>query len=249
MLRRLRDEALVLERRDLGESDRLVVLLGASLGKFSAVAPSGRSSRRRFGGCLELFSRIDVQAVDRGRGGLWRLEEASLIEAHAGIRTDLISIAHAGYVCELAAAMLREGDDGRQTFGLLARWLARLNGGRLSSIELRVVELEILGQAGFAPHLGGCISCQRRDADDWAFDFDQGGILCPSCGSGPRSLTLSAGQLGLLRALQSGQVPEKIQTSDIKVLRMLLARVIDVHVGRPLRARDFLHRMAAAQSD
>ncbi len=50
---RQRDEAFVLDTRELGEADLIVTLFGQEHGKIRAVAPAARKSRRRFGGLLE----------------------------------------------------------------------------------------------------------------------------------------------------------------------------------------------------
>ena len=143
MLVRLRDQALVMERRELGEADRILVILCRDLGKVGAVAHSGRRSRRRFGGCLDLFARIDVELVDKGRGGL----------------------------------------------------------------------------------------------------------VCRSCGPGPRSQELGDTTLDLLRSLQVGDEPVRRDQAGMSIARSLLARLIDQHVGRPLKAREFLRNMAQELCD
>ncbi len=252
MLRRLRDQALVMERRELGEADRLVVLLCRDHGKVGAVAHSGRRSRRRFGGCLDLFVRIDVQLVDKGRGGLWRLEEAVLIYAHPGIRTDLVSIAHAGYATELVSALLREGEEASgasEAFDLLLRALESLDRGPCTAAGLRRFELDLLTLSGLAPSLGACVSCGTESAQRWSFDHDQGGLVCRSCGPGPRSEELTDTTLDLLRRLQAGQEPARPDPAGMSFARSLLARVIDQHVGRPLKAREFLRNMAMERRD
>ncbi len=244
MRRTLRDTALVIERRVLGESDRVVVLLARRSGKLSAVAPAGRRSRKRFGGCLELFARIEVDLVDRGRGGLWRLAEASLQTSHPGIRRDLVAIAHAGYLSELTAALLREGEEAAAVFDLLAGALGRLEQGPLAALDLRRFELALLALSGLAPRLDACALCGAERAERWRFDHEAGGLVCAACVPGPHAEPLPATAAALLRALQADRPPTGSEAADRRAVRALLARVIDQHVGRPLKARRFLEQLA-----
>jgi len=62
---RYQTQALVLRTAPLGEADRIVTLLAADGRKLRAVARGARKSRRRFLGCLELFSHLDVTVASR----------------------------------------------------------------------------------------------------------------------------------------------------------------------------------------
>jgi len=102
--RRIHTDAVVLQRSELGESDRIVTLLTCDQGILRALAPAARRSKKRFGGCLELFARIEASITDKGAGRLARLEEASLRDSHEAIKSDLLSIAHASCLAELIMA-------------------------------------------------------------------------------------------------------------------------------------------------
>jgi DNA repair protein RecO (recombination protein O) len=243
MRRKLRDRSIVLERRPLGEADWLTTLLCQEQGKLAAVAPSARRSRRRFGGCLDLFCLISVELTDKGRGGLWRLEEAQLVDAFPGIRTDLVAIAHAGYLTELSSALLREGELAGEAFVLLAQALSRLNDGPLRASDLRRFEFALLDLSGFAPQLDGCTRCATTQSAAWFFDYDQGGLVCENCERSQHAAALPLDLLQALRGLRSGDSSRLTRTS-MALAREVLARLIDQQVGRPLKAREFLKKLA-----
>ena len=93
MPRRIHTDAVVLKRSEFGESDRIVTLLTCDQGILRALAPAARKSKKRFGGCLELFTRIEASITDKGAGKLARMEEAALRDSHEAIKTDLLSSA------------------------------------------------------------------------------------------------------------------------------------------------------------
>ena len=80
-----RTRALVLRTFDQGESDRVVHLYTAALGRVSAIAKGARRSKRRFPGTLEILSVADVRLVDPPRA---QLDAAREREAGALLRGD-----------------------------------------------------------------------------------------------------------------------------------------------------------------
>lgn len=240
----IRTEAIVVKRDELGESDRLITLLTRDQGKLRAVAPGARRSRRRFGGCLELFARIDVAIADKGAGRLARLEEAVLLRPHQGISTDLVRIAQASYITELTCALLAERDQAPGSFRLLDGALDALDTDVLPALELRAFELGMLGQVGLRPSWDACLVCGACRASSWVFDHAQGGVVCDACAGeqDPRCTeALDQQALELLRALcgdRSAPVPHG--PGAMPAARALLAHIIDSHAGRPMRSRAFL---------
>jgi DNA repair protein RecO (recombination protein O) len=249
--RRIHTDAVVLQRNELGESDRIVTLLTCDQGILRALAPAARRSKKRFGGCLELFTCIEASITDKGAGKLARLEEAALRDSHEAIKTDLLSIAHASYLAELILVFWRERDEAAQAHALLCGALERLDSGPLSTAELRHFELRVLSLAGFAPSLDACLDCTAKNSRQWMFDHDRGGIICNNCAEevhGPRIEPVTPSVIKLLQALQKGgKVPFKAAPQTRGAARALLGRIIQGHVGRPLRAREFLRQLAGEE--
>ncbi len=237
---------LVLDRRVFGDAHRIVVLLGGRIGKVSAMARHARSSKKRFAGSLELFSRIEAEFVDRGKGGLLILQEASLVDSHPGIKANLVSIAHAGYLSELTSAVLKEGQGAGKAYELLAGALQILDHTYMSNQQLRQYELMLLSSVGIAPVIDQCVFCGRTMSSEWQFDLDEGGIVCDTCPPGRFRLGISNSSLDFLRSIESGW-PTQNGNGSRKVMnecRYVLATLIDRHVDKKLKAREFLRKLA-----
>ena len=249
--RRIQTDAVVLKRSEFGESDRIVTLLTIDQGILRALAPAARRSKKRFGGCLELFTRIEASIIDKGAGKLARMEEAVLQDAHEAVKTDLLSIAHASYLAELILVFWGERDEASQAHALICDALKRLDSGPLTTQELRQFELRVLSLAGFAPSLDACLDCAAKNSRQWMFDHDRGGIVCNQCAEesrGPRIEPVTPSVLKLLQALQKGgKVPFKASPQTRGAARALLGRIIQGHAGRPLRAREFLRQLAVEE--
>src|SRR2546421_5039881 len=152
-------DALVLRAIPYGEADAVVHLLVRGRGRISAFARGARSSRKRFGGALEPFQRVEALVAEREGQELWALREARVVEGHARLREDLHRIAHAGYAAELIHDLTRAGQPADGLFALLEEFLTRLEAGAATSARLRALELLALEAAGFAPELAACARC------------------------------------------------------------------------------------------
>ena len=84
--------------QNYGEADRIVEVLTQEEGKVAFLARGARSSRRRFGGVLDLFVSLCLQAVPRPN--LWTLQSAEAQSLRVGIRSNLTAYARASALCE-----------------------------------------------------------------------------------------------------------------------------------------------------
>lgn len=177
-------EAFVLNKIPYGDADWIVTLFSADGVKFSAFAPSGRSSRKRFAGNLDLFNLLEVVATDHKREGLSRLKEADLVTPMVEVRKDLFKFAAACYFSEMILHFAQERDRHPALYELFASFLASLNrSDPLSSHMIPLMEDRFLSLLGFEPELKLCLVCSKRmrDADDCFFHGMKGGLLCSSC--------------------------------------------------------------------
>ncbi|HWN91251.1 MAG TPA: DNA repair protein RecO, partial [Verrucomicrobiae bacterium] len=74
-----RTQAVVIGRRALGESDRLVDFYTRDHGKVRGVAKSARRPRSRFGSALELFTLGELVFFDTGRSDLVRVDHFDIV--------------------------------------------------------------------------------------------------------------------------------------------------------------------------
>jgi len=244
----LKLSGVVLRTVDYGESDRVVTLFTAERGKVAAFARGARASRRRFGGALELFTLVLLEARERARTDLIDLESAAVVRAFPAIRGDLTRIACAAYACDLARSLVREGEPHPELLGLLLDYLARLDGSKARPTVLRAYELKALEAVGLMPRLSSCAACSRpfRGEDGrLAFDPGEGGVLCPSCAGRAREVRFLAADTALaLSQLQqgglSGAEAVPLTPGAGREAREALAAFIEHQLGSRLESRRFL---------
>jgi len=260
-LRAHRIEALVLRSIAYGEADAVVQLLTRGRGRIAAFARGARTSRKRFGGALEPFQRIEALLAEREGQELWALREAKVIEGHGRLRDDLFRIAHAGYAAELAHDLSRAGEPADGLFALLEEFLTRLEAGAATSARLRALELGALEAAGLTPELSVCARCGEEVAKGRAaFDPDAGGIVCSRCARG-HTIALDPGPRAALWQLRRGglaaaDAPTSADGSgrpaDARAFESAAAQArqplqlfLRHHLGRELKSTDFIAQVGA----
>ena len=178
--RQLRTQAIILSRRDFGESDRLLTLFTPDHGKIRAIAKGARNPKAKLTGHVELFARSDIM-IHKGRN-LDILSQAELIESYLGLREDLTRGAYANYVSELLDRFTADEDvHQRDLFVLLHETLQRIADDDDPRLATRFYELRLLELVGFRPELMECV-IEREPLLPKAhfFSNEEGGIVSQS---------------------------------------------------------------------
>ena len=175
--RQFRTQAIILSRRDFGESDRLLTLYTPLRGKLRAIAKGARKPSAKISGHVELFARSDC-LIHRGRN-LDILTQAELVDAYLGLREDLGRGAYANYVAELLDRFTAdEDDDSGDVFLLLHQTLSRIAQSADPRLAARYFELRLLDLTGFRPELQECV-LTRTDLlpEPQFFSCEEGGVV------------------------------------------------------------------------
>lgn len=242
-------EAVVLRAVPFGESDLIVHLLVRGGGRIGAFARGARKSTRRFGCALEPFCVLSVDYAERRTSDLVDLRGASLVTPHAGLRTDLLRLAHAGYATELVRELSQEHQPNDRMYELLVEYFDALARAGASSLLLRALELKALDAAGFSPALTSCVRCGADPSRDESSGLDAvaGGVTCGRCRRG--GAVLGPGALALLRALRRGGVAAAIQADaaelPLEPVRRAMTAFLGQHVHGELRSLSFLRDVGA----
>jgi len=245
MKRDLKARAIVLRTVDYGESDRVVTLFTAERGKLAAFARGARASRRRFGGALEPFTLLEVEAKERRGAELLSLESAQVLRGFGTLRGDLARIACASYACELARELVRDAEAHPDLFELLAAYLGDLDAAPPTAAGLRAFELGALRAAGLGPRLEACARCGETPGERTRLRFDpaHGGLLCHRCAAfaSPSARDLSAATAQALARLDAHGAGEgDLGPEEARESREALTGFIEHHLGRRLQSRRFL---------
>ena len=201
--RQFRTPAIILSRRDFGESDRLLTIFTPVHGKLRVIAKGARKPKARISGHVELFTKSDC-LIHRGRN-LHILSQAELIEPYLGLREDLVRGAYANYAAELLDRFTTDEDISQApVFALLEGTLRRIADETDPQLAVRFYELRLLELVGFMPETGECVR-SRADLLPEAqyFSYDEGGVVSRAAAQDDRAglIELDYESLKLLRHL------------------------------------------------
>jgi DNA repair protein RecO (recombination protein O) len=147
-----KDRVIILRKTKYGEADLIVQGLTTRGSKISFLARGALKSKKRFGGgVLEPTHYISVSYKKRSEDSqqLAVLEEASLLEAFEGLRTDYDRLQMALVVTQIIARIGQEGDEHSESlFNLLGHTLKALEKTkRLDFLRLHFI-IKLLHQQG-----------------------------------------------------------------------------------------------------
>lgn len=187
----LESDALVLRAIRYGEADAVLSLYTRGAGRVSALAKGARRPRSRLGGRLQPAMGVRVN-LHRGRGDMYTVRGAAVLDARAGLWVDGWRLQAASCLLEAVMRVSPEGEADEATWHLLGRALDALAASttapavgapaRLHPLVLSA-EVKLLVIAGLLPVLGACVRCGASPPLP-AFSAAAGGALCAACAPG-----------------------------------------------------------------
>jgi DNA repair protein RecO (recombination protein O) len=247
----LRTDGIVLQTRDLGEHDRIVVLYTRDHGKLAAVAPGARRIRSRFASVLEPFTWGDAVGFERAGRGLVRLDHFDVRRPFRAVREDLERLGQGARMLEALMRLTADRDPQAATFALLLRALRALETEAPARVQLAFT-LRLLDLLGHRPRLDRCGRCGRTvGASGVAFDGDAGGVVCAPCrgAAAPLAPTVAAALRGLQGASWEARLGARIAPAVEQEAGAVLDGYLATLVGAPLRAPRFLARTHAPAAE
>ena len=174
-----RDQGVVLRTIKLGEADRIISFMTQGHGKVRAVAKGVRKSGSRFGARLEPTSHVAIQCY-AGRE-LDVVTQVETIDAYRTLREDYASLTHAVTMLEAVDQVAQEKESAPALYRMLVGALRTLS-TTPSAVVTPGFFWKLLSLEGYHPHLDGCVRCGDEEGPFVAFDLNDGGVLCGSCG-------------------------------------------------------------------
>ena len=210
--------AIILNRRDWREADRLVSVYTQNYGRLSLVARGARKAASKLAAHLEPIS-LSRLLVVKGKG--FDYVGASLMEEpFLAIKQDLNKLYFAGQALRFFMKLVREGESDPDLFAWLEKWLLNLEAAPSTEnllkedgrFRLALFSWRLFALLGYKTQLQQCVMCgQVLSPGKNNFDLSRGGLICEHCASlGVKELRdgallpLSDNCIKLLRLLEDG---------------------------------------------
>lgn len=196
--------AIVLNRTDYGEADRILLLLTPQYGKLSLMAKGVRRVKSKLAGGIELFSVSEITFI-QGRGAVGTLVSSRLVKYYDKIVKDL-ERTMAGYECIKQLNRVTEDETEEAYFELLHDTFEVLND---PTIPLPIIRFwfgaQLLRLSGHTPNLEVDEHGHKLAADQrYTFSFDSMAFM-----PAPEHGQFNASHIKFLR-LAYGGYPAKV---------------------------------------
>ena len=242
--RSTRRRAIVLGRTKLAEQDLILTLLADTGEQVRAVAKGARKPGGRLASRSELFGEVDL-LIAEGRS-LGIVSEATIVDAHEGLRGSLERVSAASAMAEVARLTCFEDVADPFLYPILSRALTACEQAPdQAHLDLCVAAyaFKVLSHAGWRPELSGCILCGDHAVSH--FSAAGGGLLCSSCAKDDEgALELSGAEVSWLRALIALTFDQLLEAEIDPQTAALLASLAHswcaVHLDARLRAYEFM---------
>lgn len=200
-------QAVVLQVKDHGDSDKIVTVFSMEHGKIVLIAKGAKRSQKRFVNKLELFSLLDIYFAPSRHSSLMRLDQADLVAPFPRLRQNYELYIAASLLCELVLHWTREHDSDEDLFRLLAWALEGLSvPGVAVNRTIIFFHVRLLDILGYRPDLTGCLDCRVLGTSGVLYRFSplRNGLICSRCEpqATANSQPLSIQTIQLLRRVQ-----------------------------------------------
>lgn len=145
-------EALVLKKISYKESDYIVTFFTKEIGKISGIARNAKSSKKRFGGRLELFNHLKIN-IKQNDNKFNVLNDVDIKRSYSGIMEKLETFIIASFIMEHIDFFSSENEPSEELFSETLKTLHELENGENLLPKLHTFQLNALTISGYVPHL------------------------------------------------------------------------------------------------
>jgi len=178
--------AIILNKRDVGEMDRIYTLYSLEGGKIKSVAKSVRKPQAKLASSLESITLADITIVRRR--GLGKITGSIVENNFTAIKGDEQALLSVFSVFHLFDRLVDFENPDRDVFLLLQKYLESMDKSAQNGETQKYFIFQywfivkLLDALGYAIGVDLCVSCGGRlSQSEIRFSSKQGGVLCEQC--------------------------------------------------------------------
>lgn len=178
--------AIILNKRDIAETDRICTIYTLEGGKVRSVAKGVRKAQAKLAASLENITLVDITIV-RSRG-LGKITGSIVENNFSALKKDCDALMETFSGLSIFDKLVDFENPDRQVFDLLKNYLETMdycaeNGLKEKYVLLRLgFVTKLLDALGYAIEVNNCVSCGNKLSQDFlCFSSAHGGALCHNC--------------------------------------------------------------------
>lgn len=177
---------IILDKKDVGETDRIYTIYTSESGKIRVLAKSVRKSNAKLAGFLENFNLAEIFiAKSQGMG---KITGSLVINNFSKMRKNLEAIENVFRSVEVLNKLIKDENNDPKIFELLKEYLETINNlnGYEENHKLEIIYLgfifKMLEELGYKIEVGSCMKCGEKIKEgNNFFDPELGGMICEEC--------------------------------------------------------------------
>lgn len=243
-------DGIVIKENNVGEYDRAVTVLTRDFGIIRAFSVGARriKSRKNASTSLFAYSKFSFQK----KNDTYRIDDASPIEMFFDLRSDIVKLAVAQYICEVAATVTPENEKTEMYLRLILNTFHFLTKKDADPYLYKsIAELRLLTISGYQPDFVACRECGCYENDEMYFDTLDASIVCKNClGEGHdmnNYLALDGSILSAMRHITYSEFNKlfsfTLSEERARYLSTICERYTSAITERKYRTLDFLHTL------
>ncbi len=170
---------IVIDSANVGEYDKRLVLLTATLGKITAFVKGARRQNSPFLATANVFC-FGTFFLGKGKDSYY-INKVESIKFFDELRNDYLGACYGAYFLEYTNYFTSEGLEAKGIIHLLVMALKALSNKELDNELTRMIfEMKMFAYAGEYPEVNNCTYCGVPTSNA-AFSFERDGIVCKKC--------------------------------------------------------------------
>ena len=239
-------DGLVLKENNVGDDDRVITVLTRDLGILRAFSVGARKikSKKNASTSLLAYSKFTFS----GRIDRLRVEDAVPVEMFFDLRSDILKLSVAQYICELCQNLAPTEENAEEYLRLALNTLHFLSKEDSDPYLLKsIAELRLMTISGYQPDLVACRECGCYENDKMYFDISDASIVCDDCIDAAASsyIPIDKSLLSALRHIVFSELNKlfsfSLSQEKSKYLSSVTEKYLCDKLERGFKTLDFLH--------
>ncbi len=239
---KIQTTGLIIKETNIGENDKLLVILTREHGIIRAFADGVRRMKNKNAAATSLLCYANFTLYHNK--DTYKLSDSVPIELFFDLRYHLEELALAQYFCEIALKMTPEEYEPTDILRLILNSLFFLT-KQSKPLELikAVTELKLISLSGFMPDLTVCGGCDAEEGA-FSFSFTEGCIYCSDCSAEVgESVALTPTLLAAMRHIIYAPFEKiysfEIPKSDMRKLSQITQKYVTIQSEHHFKTLDF----------
>jgi len=227
-------QGIILNKRDVGEVDRIYTIYTFEAGKIRVLGKGVRKPNAKLAGNLESITQAEIfMAKSRGMG---KITGSIAVNNFSNIKTNLDLVNQVFYVFKIIAKIISEEERDEKVFNLLEKYLMGMNNPDVDEEKANILTLgllfKVLDEMGYRLEVEKCVHCEKKLLlENNYFSVSRGGVLCSNCYKYEnKKIMVSNESIKLIRIFLQNKLENliKIRVSkrDADRLKIVLAEAI-----------------------